>query len=472
MHGLATERDKLRTRLKQAEQERDDLARRHEEGMAQARHATDIAEKARTEGLVQAAGRLDAMASKISSSADRLSLELGKISDGTDLQSDRVKEIALAMEQMNDAVADISRNTGSASNNAEDARQRSTQSAALVARSIQAISSVHNVAEELKTSMAELGEQARSIDRIINVINDIADQTNLLALNAAIEAARAGEAGRGFAVVADEVRKLAEKTMVATKEVGDSIRSIQEATNKNVDQMGRAVEFAREASDLARRSGDAVQEIKTLAGDNAGMVASIATAAEEQSASASEVTRSVDAVRSAAEDISHAMHDSARDIEELGSMVVDLSTLIQDLKSDRGADTLINWTSDLSVGLQEIDTQHKKLVDLINRLYAAMKTGQAQDVLSRLLDSLAEYTVYHFSHEEKYFDRFGYPETSSHKKAHESLKSQVTRFIERFRSGKEQVSTELMDFLKDWLTTHIKSVDKKYSAFLRQHGVR
>ena len=110
----------------------------------------------------------------------------------------------------------------------------------------------------------ELGKQAQGIGQILNVISDIADQTNLLALNAAIEAARAGEAGRGFAVVADEVRKLAEKTMTATGEVGEAIRNIQVGTQKNMSNVEQSVQAVVSATALADKSGNALVDIVNL----------------------------------------------------------------------------------------------------------------------------------------------------------------------------------------------------------------
>ena len=143
-------------------------------------------------------------------------------------------ETATAMNQMNVSVLEVARNASDAADVTTNAREQAEEGSRNLNALIKMIGEVHQHALGLKDSMQDLGNQAQGIGNILNVISDIADQTNLLALNAAIEAARAGEAGRGFAVVADEVRKLAEKTMDATREVGSAVSSIQSVTDLNI----------------------------------------------------------------------------------------------------------------------------------------------------------------------------------------------------------------------------------------------
>jgi len=181
--------------------------------------------------------------------------------------------------------------------------------------------------------MRDLGDQADSIGQVLTVISDIADQTNLLALNAAIEAARAGEAGRGFAVVADEVRKLAEKTMTATKEVGDRIHSIQSSANMNIEHVDKAVTAVQIATDKANSSGQALSTIVLLVDDTAGQVSGIATAADEQSAAMEQINRSVEEVTMIVGETTQGMEQAAEAIQELASQIGELRKLIVTLES-------------------------------------------------------------------------------------------------------------------------------------------
>ena len=173
--------------------------------------------------MLDAAERLDRVLFSLVECSDNISGQTDQVNTGTRLQLSRISETATSIEEMNATVAEVARNASFAAERAEDSKGKANEGRSIVNKSVASMQELSSIASELGDNMGLLGEKADNIGQIISVINDIADQTNLLALNAAIEAARAGEAGRGFAVVADEVRKLAEKTMSATKEVGDAI---------------------------------------------------------------------------------------------------------------------------------------------------------------------------------------------------------------------------------------------------------
>ncbi len=273
------------------------------------------------------------ISNRVAAAAEELAAQVEEISRGTDMQRDQTNSTATAMEEMNSTVLEVARNAGEASTEAENTKNKAAEGAQLVSSVIASITEVHKVAQAVQTNTEELGSQAEAIGAIMNVISDIADQTNLLALNAAIEAARAGEAGRGFAVVADEVRKLAEKTMTATVEVGSSIKQIQSSTATNVKQVGEAARGVGEATELASRSGQALNEIVDLAGRTTALIIGIATAAEEQSATSEEINRSVDEISRIANETSSGMVQSSEAVQELSAMAQNLKTLLDKLRS-------------------------------------------------------------------------------------------------------------------------------------------
>ena len=134
--------------------------------------------------------------------------------------------------------------------------------------------------------------------------------------------------------------------------------------------------------------------------------------------------------------------------------------------------TLITWTDSFSVKVAEIDTQHKKIIELINKLYDAMKVGKSKDVMVEILNNLLVYTETHFKTEEKYFDLYKYPDREAHKAKHRYFVDTVTKFKKDYDSGNTIISLEVMNFQKDWWTKHINGTDKEYTAFFNEHGLK
>ncbi|MDR2891902.1 MAG: methyl-accepting chemotaxis protein [Deltaproteobacteria bacterium] len=291
---------------------------------------TDIAEK--QDLILQVAAQATDISNRVAAASEEISAQVEQVSRGAETQRDRVESTASAMTEMNSTVLEVARNAGQASEQSELTKTKAQDGAALVDKVVQSINLVNRVAGNLQTNMAELGSQAESIGGVMNVISDIADQTNLLALNAAIEAARAGEAGRGFAVVADEVRKLAEKTMTATQEVGSNITAIQNSARTNINEVNEAAKAVTEATDLANTSGQALAEIVNLASANSAVVTSIATAAEEQSATSEEINSAIEEINKIVGETADGMVQSSAAVQELSNMAQELTTVMARLQ--------------------------------------------------------------------------------------------------------------------------------------------
>ena len=323
----------LKTSMAQADaksREAEEEARKAHEAMQEASLAQQDAQ-ARTDAMLVAARKLQQVVEVTASASEELSAQIEHSSRGADRQASRVAETATAMEEMTATVLHVARNAAEAADSSAAARTRAEEGARIVTQVVDGIDRMQERTLALKADMGALGAQAEGIGQIMGVISDIADQTNLLALNAAIEAARAGEAGRGFAVVADEVRKLAEKTMVATKEVGAAVAGIQQGTRKNIENVEQSVAAISQTTDLARRSGATLGEIVAMVEGSAAQVHAIATASEQQSAASEEINRAIEQIAGISAETSQAMAQATEAIVELAHQAQDLKALADEL---------------------------------------------------------------------------------------------------------------------------------------------
>ena len=314
--------------------EAEDKALAAEKAMREAEEAKGLAERAKSDGMLHAAGRLEGIIAALIEAAQDIEVQSSEIRSGTEIQRERVHSTATAMEEMNATVLEVARNSSHAAEVGKMAKESANEGAEVVSETVEAMDKTQRQAEQLRENMIQLGEQANAIGNIMGVITDIADQTNLLALNAAIEAARAGEAGRGFAVVADEVRKLAEKTMVATKEVGDSINAIQSVASENISSMQLAVEGLTRSTELTDRSGEVLKRIVEASEESASQIQSIATAAEQQSSASEEINMAIDEINRIAAETAQSVEQSTASLERLSDQARHLEELIQALKDE------------------------------------------------------------------------------------------------------------------------------------------
>ncbi len=301
--------------------------------------ATEKAEQSAQEAeekrksILRAVEKLEGIVNNIASAAAQLSTQIESSTMGAEEQSARMAETAAAMDEMNGTVLEVARNSGASAEIADNTKKKALEGADITQRCQTSMTHVKDESLKLRDNMNELATHAQSINAVMGVISDIADQTNLLALNAAIEAARAGEAGRGFAVVADEVRKLAEKTISSTTDVANAINAIQQSTEKNVQQVDAAVARIEEATELALGGGVALQGILDMAEESADGIRAIATASEEQSATSDEIARSIATVSNIANDTVNAMNEASGAVVSLTDQSQQLAVLVENLRN-------------------------------------------------------------------------------------------------------------------------------------------
>ncbi len=218
------------------------------------------------------------------------------MSKGSAVQAERTAVVSTSSEEMSQTVLDVAKNASSISVSASDTVHTARDGETVVNRAVKEVKEIAFTVNDSSRFVHSLGERSKQIGEIVGVINDIADQTNLLALNAAIEAARAGEQGRGFAVVADEVRKLAERTGQATSEIGTMIKSVQDEVGKAVEIMAGATSKVDQGVRLSEEAGSALTSIVTRVDDLQAIMQHIASATEEMSATSEEITREIEQI--------------------------------------------------------------------------------------------------------------------------------------------------------------------------------
>jgi methyl-accepting chemotaxis protein len=271
-------------------------------------------------------------AEQVASASEEISATANQSAEGARLQSDQTHQVATAMQEMSATVQQVSENSHRAAESADKAAQAARQGGQVVEETLSTMHSIADSTSKVAVRIVELGRGSERIGKIIAVIDDIADQTNLLALNAAIEAARAGEQGRGFAVVADEVRKLAERTTKATKEIAAMIEAIQGETKNAVQAMEQGNRNVKIGVDKTSASGTALKEIIRMAEEVGQMISQIATAAGQQSSATVEINANLSQISSSVQASASAATQTARACTGLSSLALDLHNLVGQFK--------------------------------------------------------------------------------------------------------------------------------------------
>jgi len=287
--------------------------------------------------LLRVAGQAEAIARHVADRAGALSGRVAAVSDGAMSQTAKLQETAGAIEHLNTSLDAVATGAEGAAGGAEAAMAEARAGHEAGHHTAKAIARVRVLSDSLRRSMDALGSRAASIGGIVAVIADIADQTNLLALNAAIEAARAGEAGRGFAVVADEVRKLAEKTMTATREVSKTVHAVLEAVEESAGKAVEATAAVGEVDGLVARSGESLAVIVSRCEDAAGAVRAIASSAKTQASVHDAISRAVTAIGEVAGETSQGMDTAAAAVADLAGQAGELMRLIEEMREDSAA---------------------------------------------------------------------------------------------------------------------------------------
>jgi len=386
-------------------------------------------------------------AQRVADAADQLSAHAGSVADGSAQQRRAAEQMVKAIEDMTSGVSAVAGHATDTSDNAQEARKLSHEGARVVTEASTGIEDVARSVEESAQVIAALGERSEAISGIVKVIREIADQTNLLALNAAIEAARAGEQGRGFAVVADEVRKLAERTSAATSEIGTMISAIQDETRSAIVSIRAGSEKAHVGAELARRAADSLERINQGAQQTMEKVEHIAVAIAQQGRESEQAVGHVRDIMTMIERNSEGAAETLAEAKRLESLAANLREISNVFRLGaageqamqihrRMPDLAVQAAQDVAKLLEDavasrqigeealFDTNYQKIPNTRPQKYHTQFDGLADKLLPRLQEPLLErcpQAVYAIACDRKGYvpthnTRFAQPLTGDHDK--------------------------------------------------------
>jgi methyl-accepting chemotaxis protein len=273
----------------------------------------------------QSMSRIQDHMASVQSAVNSMSTAAGEVAVSSGHQSSAAASMAASVEEMTVSIATINDSAAEARRLAASSAEISTSGGGIIARTVSEMGVIGNMITQASHVIASLGDDSQKISAVVNVIKEVADQTNLLALNAAIEAARAGEAGRGFAVVADEVRKLAERTTHSTADISGMVEKIQQSAVKAVAEMETMVRQVATGQELAVSAGENVREIQAAVGKVADAIVDISGALKEQNSASQDIAKHVERIAQMTDE-NHAAADStstsARNVDQLAEDVV------------------------------------------------------------------------------------------------------------------------------------------------------
>lgn len=463
--------------------------------------------KVDTIGMNKSAQQLNSMSKKVRDKISTIHNNTSSVADLTNEMNQNMQTVSAAAEELSinmHTIADAAKETEEGIHIVSSGTMELTSAAKEIASSTEMATSITqkaiNEVDITNEKVTSLESAASEIGIVTTTISEISDQTKLLALNATIEAARAGEAGKGFAVVAKEVKELALQTNKATKDIQSKVEVIQQATEATTK---------------------AIHSIWGVINEVNEVVTTIAAASEEQSATtqhiADNIINSLEKIKDMTINVQHgasAVQDvniSLTSTASLSNQVDDaINSILQDSSTIKDASVssyalslettgqssliknitdsvklpegytvtessitpqLCRFTDYFSVKIAKFDDDHRQIFQYINTIHRLVKENSISGELLQTIKELANFTTHHFAREEEEMSTHNYPDYYSHKEIHQKLLATVSQTITQISNGEEVDLIEILIFLKEWLYSHIQSIDMRYSNFLIEKGV-
>jgi len=318
--------------------------------------------------LRELVSRINSTSIQVNTAAQNTRSAALNLAEASDHQAQEIAGASAAVNEMAVTIDQVSANAAESAGVAERSVSIAANGAEVVQSTISGMDNIREQIQESSKRIKRLGESSQEIGDIVSLINDIADQTNILALNAAIQASMAGEAGRGFAVVADEVQRLAERSAAATKQIETLVKTIQNDTNEAVVSMEQTTSEVVRGASLAERAGVALEEIENVSSNLAELIQNISNAARQQAASAGHISTTMNVIQEITVQTSQGTSDAADSIGDLAEMATDLQESVAGFKlpeeSDDAQEQEINELIELADTDVEIEMQDKAVKEV------------------------------------------------------------------------------------------------------------